>query len=90
MNHQTIATNMANNIMASIEAKALEQQRWHDAVRLQLGCPSGRPLPQDPMFDHLLDQLGSPTRPRIELDMTMVPANKRAMILLAVHGILNS
>lgn len=62
--------------------------KWQDAVRLELGCPDWRPLPQDRLFRYLMKQLGQ-ENPILELCLEGVSNKKKAAILLAIHGILN-
>lgn len=87
MNHQDIASAMARNIREALDTRTLADQKWDAAVRLQLGCPDGRPLPQDPVFAGLYRQLGA-ARPNINMDLSALPDYKRALILLAIHAIL--
>lgn len=88
-NHNELGTNVARNIQVRLDANARERQSFDDAIRTQLGYPDSEPLPTDPLFQKLHLQLSSPYASRIKLDLNMVPARKKAMILLAIHAILN-
>jgi hypothetical protein len=87
--YESLIEKMVRNIQTQQQEKERSQREFDDAIRSQLGYPDSEPLPEDPLFKKLHLQLSSPYASRIKLDLNMVPANKRAMILLAIHSILN-
>lgn len=87
--YESLAEKMVRNIQTQQQQKERSQREFDDAIRTQLGYPDSEPLPTDPLFQKLHLQLSSPYASRIKLDLNMVPARKKAMILLAIHAILN-
>ena len=84
-----LANTIARNIMAKQKAELERQKEFDSAVRIQLGYPDHEPLPSDPLFIKLFKQIGAAHGSKIELNLDMVPAKRKAMILLAFHAILN-
>ena len=92
MKQDTSATELglviANNIAARREAHFAQRREFDNAIRTQLGYPDHELLPADPLFQRLHKQIGATHGSHINLDLNMVPAKKKAMILLAIHSIL--
>ena len=87
--YESLPERIVRNIQNQQQQKERDQREFDDAIRTQLGYPDSEPLPEDPLFKKLHMQLSSPYASRIKLDLNMVPARKKAMILLAIHAILN-
>ena len=87
--YESMPERIVRNIQAQQQEKERKQKELDDAIRTQLGYPDGEPLPSDSLFKKLREQISSPHTPQIKLDLHMVPAKKKAMILLAIHAILN-
>jgi hypothetical protein len=91
-NQDISATELGLKMSANIDAR----RQMHDAikaefesaVRTQLGYPDHALLPSDPLFQRLYKQMGAIYSPKISLELHMVPAKKKAMILTAIHSIL--
>ena len=86
--YESMSEKIVQNIQNQQRAKEKSRKEFDDAIRTQLGYPDGEPLPEDPLFKKLHLQLSSPYESQIKLDLNMVPARKKAMILLAMHAIL--
>jgi hypothetical protein len=87
--YESLIEKMVRNIQTQQQEKERSQREFDDAIRIQLGYPDSEPLPEDPLFKKLHLQLSSPYASRIKLDLNMVPTKRKAMILLAIHAILN-
>jgi hypothetical protein len=87
--YESLIEKMVRNIQTQQQEKERSQREFDDAIRSQLGYPDSEPLPEDPLFKKLHLQLSSPYASRIKLDLNMVPPKRKAMILLAIHAILN-
>jgi hypothetical protein len=87
--YESLIEKMVRNIQTQQQEKERSQREFDDAIRIQLGYPDSEPLPEDPLFKKLHLQLSSPYASRIKLDLNMVPPKRKAMILLAIHAILN-
>ncbi len=79
---------MALNIAARRQAHDAMKAEFESSVRTQLGYPDHELLPADPLFQKLYRQIGAIYSPKVNLELDMVPAKKKAMILLAIHSIL--
>lgn len=86
--YESMPERIVRNIQAQQQEKERRQKELDDAIRTQLGYPDSEPLPTDHLFQKLHQQISSPHTPQIKLDLNMVPAKKKAMILLAMHAIL--